>query len=242
MMPVVSFDDVRCLRRAEVFWIRHLSPTFNVQHASEIFSDPIPSHLLSSWWSDDIMTVASRILRKVHPKLSPAQWVSLLVAVRGMGDRKTAAQLRRVAARLCPSLHTLRSSPRITFPCPMPGWLLRHTHFVFSRVLRQLPSSVQSPVFRTISRCSSAVWRASPYLTSFLAPPQVPVDRLGACSCHLEAGHPPVDGHIITRNWQQLSCAGSLAALLGSRPLQMRVFPSLRVFLDSLLSQVKRQL
>ena len=168
------------------FWIRHLSPTFNVQHASDIFPDPIPSHLLSSWWSDDIITVASHILPKVHPKLSPLQWVSLLAAVRGMGDRKTAAQLRRVAARLCPSLHALRSSPRITFPCPMPGWLLRHTQHVFTRVLRQLPSTSQSPVFLEVSRCSSAVWRASPYLTSFLASSQVPVDRLGACSCQIE--------------------------------------------------------
>ena len=144
-----------------------------------------------------------------------------------MGDRKTSAQQRRVTARLCPSLHALSSLPRITFPCPMPGWLLRHTQHIFTRVLRQHPSTLQSPVFLAVSRCSSAVWRASPYLTSFLASSQVPVDRLGACSCQFEVGHPRVDGHVVTRDWQHLSCSRRLAALLGSRPLQMRMFPSL---------------
>jgi hypothetical protein len=50
-----------------------------------------------------------------------------------------------------------------------------------------------------------------------------------------------VDGHIITRDWQQLPCCHALAALLGALPLQMRVFPSLQDVEESISSQVKRQ-
>ena len=166
MVLLLSLDDVNPLRRAEVFFIRKLAPNFNVQHSLDLSVGPVPSHLLSSWWSEDVMSVASRVLRQVHPRLSPWQWTGLIVSVRGLGDRTTAAKLRRAAARLCPSLCSLRSSPRITFPCPVPTWLLRYTQRVFSLAVKRLPTSLQLPGFLVISRCTSAVWRASPYVTS----------------------------------------------------------------------------
>jgi len=62
--------------RAKVYFIRNLNPTFNVQQALEVSSATIQPHLLSSGWSDDVLTVATRVLWQSHPRLSPFQWVS----------------------------------------------------------------------------------------------------------------------------------------------------------------------
>ena len=103
------------------------------------------------------------------------------------------------------------------------------------------PTALHRPAFLVISKCTSAVLRASPYLTSVLAPPQVPVERVGPCSCRHLDGHPRSDEHVVTRDWQSLSCCQPLAKLLGSFPLQMRVYPSLQFVQEYILSQVKRQ-
>ena len=67
------------------------------------------------------------------------------------------------------------------------------------------------------------------------------MEHVGACTCLPLGDHPRADGHVITRDWQRLPCCRDLASLLGSLPLQMRVFPSLQVVEESLLSQVQRQ-
>lgn len=144
MLPILLVDNVDTLYKAEIHFIRTLVSNFNVQHASAFSSSPIPAHLLGCWWSGDTLAIASRILRQLNPRLSCQQWVSLIIAVRGVGDGLTATKLRRVAARCFPSLRSLLSAPQISFPCPVPKRLLRYTQLLVRQLLSGLPSSLQS--------------------------------------------------------------------------------------------------
>ena len=146
-----------------------------------------------------------------------------------------AARLARHARRVCPSLHTVRSSPRVIFPCPMTPAVLQAFQRVVRRALRVLPSPCRLDNFEVVARCLSACWRGSPYLTDVLSPSIPSLEYAGPCSCmHTSTGVQ----HIRTREWQHLRCCYALTQLLGDIPLQMRVFPSPTFRLQSARSSV----
>ena len=202
LIPICQVLDSQHLLSVERHLIRLPAPTFNVQ-GTLLERGPLPSHILSCWWSEDLISVASRVLRQVHPRLSPPQWVSLITAVRASGDRVVAARLARHARRVCPSLHTVRSSPRVIFPCPITPSVRQAFQRVVRRALRVLPSPCRLDNFEVGARCLSACWRGSPYLTDILSPSISPLECVGPCFCmHISTGvH-----HIFTREWQHLSC------------------------------------
>ena len=135
------------LAHSERWLIRLLAPTFNAIGNDELSHHPVPVHSLNSWWSDDVVAVASRLLRKANPRLSDQQWVALVSYLREAGKRSLASKVARLARSLRPKLRTLRSNPQLSFPCPVPPSLLKTCQSAIRRVLRQLPSALRRTPF-----------------------------------------------------------------------------------------------
>ena len=214
------------LAKCERFYIRKFSPTFNASGTEEASQQPIPASVLGSWWADDISTTAARILRKSHPRLTDSQWVALVCSLREAGERALATKVARMARLLRPKLRLLRSHPHITFPCPVPDELLHLCQRAIRTALKRLPTPLRSQTFRVLFRCTTFIWRGSPFIVDLLSPSRLPFQFLGPCSCSAMPGHPRLQWHLITKPWQVLPCCKRLTTLLGAIPLMVRSYLS----------------
>ena len=125
VMVILGCPSATTLGSVERHYIRQLSPVYNWVASDDSAKIPgFPANLLGSATCDDMLSLASRVLRQANPKLSKASWVSLINGVLSAGDRNLAAKLARVARTKCPGLHSLKSSCRITIQCPLPSSLL----------------------------------------------------------------------------------------------------------------------
>ena len=116
---VLASTTLQQLASVERFFIRQLSPVFNTLG---VFGDTALPRAVQRL--EDVRIVAAQVLRHNRPKLPAEAWPALIAQVLHTGDRVLAAKLARQARQICPKLSKLRSSPRLTFPCPIPKQLL----------------------------------------------------------------------------------------------------------------------
>ena len=76
---------------------------------------------------------------------------------------------------------------------------------------------------------------------SIMAPALPKLDRIGKCMCGGLAG-PRIGGHLIVRNWGELSVCAPLFNLCGSSSLSQRTYPNVSVIADSVRTQTTRLL
>ena len=185
--------------------------------------------------------VAAQILRHNRPRLPAEAWPVLIAQVLHTGDRILAAKLARQARQLCPRLSKLRSSPRLTFPCPIPKQLLAHLNSKVRAVLRALPSVCRSLQYDVMVECGSMVWRKTPFAESLLAPSALSMHKIASCHCgSLVNSVPRYQGHVITREWSTIPCAALLRAFGANSSFQCRTYPSWQRICEDFSFRVKR--
>ena len=220
------------LADVERYFIRKLSPVLNIASASwnwEVVR--LPRHVLGIEGSSDILTVASRILRRNHPRLSSQAWTRLIAAVMEAGDRQLAMQLARLARATCKDLRKLRTTPRITLPCNVPERVRRLLQRAAVNGLLQVPTFQRNANYVVSITCGRVAWRHSPYLIDLLAPVSQPIDKVTHCSCHnlIKPGM-NFRGHLLTRNWTTLPPCTTLAdSIVSFQSLQVRAIPDFDV-------------
>ena len=145
VMVILACPTTTTLAAIERHYIRQLSPVYNWVASDDSEKIPgFPANLLGSATCDDLLSLASRVLRQANPKLSKASWVSLIKGVLSAGDRNLAAKLARVARTKCQGLHLLKSSCHITIHCPLPSSLLRLLQRELRRILCRIPADVRT--------------------------------------------------------------------------------------------------
>ena len=240
VMIILAVPSSSLLGFVERKFIRQLSPVYNWMHTADAERIPgISANVLGSATCDDLFSLASRVLRQAHPKLSKKAWASLIRGVLLAGDRLLAAKLARVARSKCPPLHSLRASCRVTIHCPVPARLLlnmqrRLRHFLFS-----IPAERRTTQFIISSRCVVCKWGKSPLVESVIAPSSPDFQHIGQCSC-LSLKGTRIAGHIVTRNWWELPVCSKLYELCANCSLSQRTYRGLAVLCADLKLQAKK--
>ena len=164
---VIASVPQRSVLGAERFFIRTLRPVFNWQGASDRLAKQTFS---SSMLIDDVVVRASKLLRRSHPRLSAAEWTSLISNVALAGERTLAAKLARHARLTGPGLSKLRAFPQVVIPCPVPTSLVKDLQGMIQTVLRHIPACVRTPQCAIQLAVGRVCWSKTPYADAVVAP------------------------------------------------------------------------
>ena len=108
-------------------------------------------------------------------------------------------------------------------------------------VLGSLPFVCQSFQHQLMVEATTFCWAKTPFAEAVLSPSCVPVARLGRCQCSRYLPNlPRRNGHIVTRNWDQVSCCRQLAAFGSSYSFQCRTYPPVEKICQEFQLRVKR--
>ena len=86
-MLIVARPAEAALAQAERYFTRKLHPVFNSRNVGDTALAMV--HSVQPMVADDIVTVASRTLRKKeknNPRLKPSQWASLVAELASIGE------------------------------------------------------------------------------------------------------------------------------------------------------------
>ena len=227
------------LAPAEKYFIRKLSPVFNIREVDDSIVQLAKS--LSPITIDDFVTYGNRLLRQSRPCLTASQWACVIAEAASSGDRALAAKLARHARTTCSKAKKLRALPQILIPCAVPAPIIATVQTLLKSALLQIPGFQRLPQFTIQLQVGRACWAKTPAADSVLAPAFPKKPRSLLCKCQRFDVN-KVLGHVCLRQWSILPPCKVLSDLVGTSSLAYRTFPSTEVVVIKVRHQAVQKL
>ena len=152
-----------------------------------------------------------------------------------------AARLARLARSLFPGLQLLRSAVKVVVPCPVPDHLLHILQRDLRTCLHRLPGGLRKPQHAISVQTAAVGWGKSSFADCIIAASMPNLQEVGTCTCQCIPG-PRHAGHLITRHWQSVPCALSLASFCGEASLAQRTYPGVNALMKVTEERVRKVL